>query len=195
MRIRDDMTELREFYRARGLQVHRTASQGDCGIDAILCCEGRARNALTWQETRTRLMTLMWEAAEEPEWHDVWAICAENDPPVPGGLGPGADATNEEEQDDADDADHGLPPIDVNNEFLEEFALEWGPVKPAMALELVARLCPERLAAFKVDLTLARQQARLAHCSYMLMFAHWPSNNEKIVLTCCYVLLVVHSCS
>ena len=68
------MAEIQAFYRDFGLIVHETVGQGDCGIDAICCSEGRPRNLVEWGRLRAELMKYMWDVADDEEWQRVFAL-------------------------------------------------------------------------------------------------------------------------
>ena len=51
-----DLADIEAFSRNFGHNIHKTTSQGDCGIDALACCEGRPRNLVEWGRLRAELM-------------------------------------------------------------------------------------------------------------------------------------------
>jgi len=138
--VDEDLSDITFFYRRLGIQVHRTETQGDCGVDAILACEGLARTSITWQELRAKLMQFMWEHAPEAQLQELWGKCGENvHTPVA----------------------EVQPDVHDSAALLDDFAVAWGAVKPSLATELRARFCPERLDALKSDLALARRQVKI----------------------------------
>jgi hypothetical protein len=149
--VDDDLTDITDLYRRLGIQVNRTQMQGDCGVDAILACEGLARTSITWQELRAKLMNFMWEHAPEVELQELWGKCGENVHTLVADSGISPELADFDVQ----------PDVRASDSFLDEFAVAWGAVKPSLATELVARFCPERLDALKTDLALARRQVKI----------------------------------
>lgn len=165
-----ELGEVSVFYRSMGLVIHKTVAQGDCGVDAILICEGQERNAVAYQRWRARLMEHMWKVADDPEWQAVFSACAEDDPILARGpskvigeaeppelpRSPGSSVSDPPPDEEAD----GTPPKASPAEAVwHQIAECMGPVKESTAEALINTMCPARVEEFRSDMELARKNA------------------------------------
>ena len=55
---------------------------GDCGPGVMAHFQGLKRNETSWQLIRNQIADFLLAAAEDKDWHDIFAVCDER-PPLP----------------------------------------------------------------------------------------------------------------
>lgn len=164
-----DLEEVSEFYKSLGLVIHKTVAQGDCGVDAIMICEGHERNALAYQRWRARLMEQMWQVAGDPEWQVVFRACAEDDPvlppvrsvshPAPDEELPGSAGSSVSHPPPEAEGDRTAPSASPADAVWQQIAECMGPVSQSAAESLIKTMCPDRVEEFRSDMELAKKTA------------------------------------